>query len=608
MKLYKLSVRNYKSFISTEDILLNEFQAFIGENNAGKSNMLAAIEVLCSAGSGGVKPDNFNNPDDKIIIKGEFKIKSARLKRIWKPYLINDQLILEKHIHIEEDTKTKRQTVKNEYHGYKAEPNEWFLSIDKIKDKEGNRPDYKKIVEDNSLPDYFIEEGRSNQTIFKKALERYLTENDIEYDEPDISATQALGLQSNVIANLPKFYLLKAITDYADEIDKRSSNTTFRKLMGDLSERILQNDPKYSKIQTALDTIHNLLNQNKKEEEPEVIERLSSLSVIEEKIRDVIKKLIPSVEKITLNVITEDIKSIFSKGVELSIDDGVETDVLSKGHGLQRCIVFALLQTLILNERNELVDNDEEKIDFPLILAIEEPELYIHPQLGKLYFDVLKDFSESNQVLYTTHSPRFIDVYEYESIAIVTKDKDRGTKIQNCITTSFDGMLDKKIFQGITQLNSDVNELFFAKNVVLLEGPEDKIAFTETCKKIGKIINRTEEINITLVATSGIDSMPFFIRVLNAFNINYVVLHDTDIMPDMEEAKKTPIETRNKRISDLTRSGKLVKFPIKLEETLGLSNHLKNQYFALKYLSDHNNINQGLVDIIKDVLLKISNN
>ena len=75
-----------------------------------------------------------------------------------------------------------------------------------------------------------------------------MNENEIVYDEPDLSATQALGLPSYVVASLPKFYLLKAITDYSDEIDKRSTSTTFMKLLADLSDRISKQDPSYQKI------------------------------------------------------------------------------------------------------------------------------------------------------------------------------------------------------------------------------------------------------------------------------------------------------------------------------------------------------------------------
>jgi len=606
MKLIELSVSNYRSIKYIEDFKLTSFQAILGENNSGKSNILSAIGSFLSAGSGGIRSEDFNDKEEKIIIKIKFNITTLALKKIWKPYLINDDLILEKHIWIEVDSKTEKETTKNEFHGYQAEPQQWFLSEKKIKEqKETPKPNWKAVIQEVGLPDYFLEEGACNVTHFRKALAKYLIENDVEYDEPDLSSTQALGFSSNVIASLPKFYLLHAITDYSDEIDKRSTSTTFRKLMADLSDRILKQDPSYQKIESALSTIEELLNE-KKDTNPQAEDRLESIGVIESKIKELLARLMPSVEKVTLKVLTEDIKTIFSKGVEITVDDGTETDVLLKGHGLQRCIVFSLIQALILNERNELINTDPEQIENnPIILAIEEPELYIHPQLGKLFYDVLNEFGKKHQVIYSTHSPRFIDVYESENIALVKKDKLDGTKVVNCDNTAFDGLVDKKIFQGLTQLNTDVNELFFAKNVIVLEGPEDKIACIETLKKLGKIKIRTEELDITLIVTNGATNIPFFVRVLNAFKINYVVLHDLDLQPDLSQNDIDTFTKRNTKISTVTKTGKLVTFPIKLETTVGHPKHFSDQYYSLNFFSNHNNINQDLEDIVTDVLAKI---
>lgn len=605
MKVTELSVKNYRSIKQVDNFQIRAFQSILGENNSGKSNLLSTIEAFLSAGSGGTTPDDFHDKSQKIVIKLKFKVFSSLLKKIWKPYLLNDELILEKHIWIEVDNKTQKEAIKNEFHGYQAEPKEWFLSEKKIKEAKGERPKWKEIVESEGLPDYFMENGTCNVTIFRKALSRYLSENEIEYDAPDLSATQALGLASNVVASLPKFYLLKAITDYSDEIDKRSSSTTFRRLMADLSDRILKFDPDYQRIENALATIEQLLN-DKKSTDPNAESRLPSIGIIENKIKNLLSRLMPSVERVSLKVLTEDVKTIFSRGVEMTIDDGIETDVLLKGHGLQRCIVFSLMQTLILNERNELINTDPTKIEnSPILLAIEEPELYIHPQLGKLFYDVLKEFSIQQQVVYSTHSPRFIDVYENENIALVKKVKPDGTKVMNCDITAFDGLTDRKIFQGLTQLNTDVNELFFSKNVIVAEGPEDKIAITETCKKIGKIKIRTEEIDITIVVANGKGNIPFFVRVLNAFKINYVVLHDTDLRPGMNIDAENSAKIANKKISDVTKIGKLVMFPIKLEDTVGNTQHFTDQYFALTFFSEHSNINTDLENIINDVLIKI---
>ena len=602
MKFTELSIKNYRSIKEIENAKISSFQAFIGENNVGKSNVLYAVDIFLSAGSGGVKETDFNISNSPIVIKMKFSVRSDNLKRIWRPYMINDDLILEKHIWIDRDT----GKLENEYHGYKAEPSEWYLSTEKIIESNGNRPNWKDIVEENSLPDYFLNNDNCNKNDYTKCLKKYLIENDFEYEEPDISRTQALGLQSNVIKNLPKFYLLRAESNYSDETDKRSSSTTFRKLMGDLTDRIVKNDPKYREIEEALNKVDNLLN-SKIESEEEI--RLSTLSLIEKKIKGLLEKLMPSVESVKLKVVLDDIKSIFSKGVELLVDDGVETDVLLKGHGMQRCIIFSLLQALILNERNQFINNvsDEDmELISPIILGIEEPELYIHPQLGKLFYDVLSIFSKKDQVIYTTHSPRFIDVYEYESIAYLTKTKDDGTKFMNCKLEAFDGLDDKKIFKGLTQLNTDVNELFFSKNVILVEGPGDKIAITETLKKLGIILTRTEEKDVTIIVTGGKQSIKFFARVLNAFTINYSVLHDLDISDDMNDGDKRIHERDNNEINRLA-INKVVTFPLNLESTLNLpSKHFSDQYNALKFFTEHENINSDLEDIIKKTFEIIS--
>ncbi|HRR28883.1 MAG TPA: AAA family ATPase [Victivallales bacterium] len=191
MKLIELSITNYRSIKQINNFKVTSFQSLIGENNTGKSNILAAIEVFLSAGAGGTKPEDFNDKAQTIIIKSKFKVNTPHLRKIWKPYLLNDELILEKHLWIEIDTKTEKESIKNIFHGYQAEPKEWYLSEKKIKEQKGERPKWKEIVDENRLPDYFLENGNCNVTIYRKALTRFLNENEIEYDAPDLSSEPA---------------------------------------------------------------------------------------------------------------------------------------------------------------------------------------------------------------------------------------------------------------------------------------------------------------------------------------------------------------------------------------------------------------------------------
>lgn len=260
MRLVQLHIKNLRSIRDSNEFTVTSLFALVGENNTGKSNILRAIEVLLSVGGGRLSRSDFNNPDEPIVIKGVFGDLTARDRARWKPYLVGDTLTLQKNIVLSVDDRTGKDKVEAEFHGYQAEPKNWFLSVRKIQEKVGDRPKWTEIVKDSGLPAYFLEDGKATKATFTKSLARYLSENDVEYDDPDLSTTQALGLQSNVIAALPRVYLLPAITDYSDEIDRRSSTSTFRRLMAALSERLLQLDPRFIELQTAVATIRALLN------------------------------------------------------------------------------------------------------------------------------------------------------------------------------------------------------------------------------------------------------------------------------------------------------------------------------------------------------------
>jgi putative ATP-dependent endonuclease of OLD family len=525
MRIRKIDISNLRSIVASQTIPVSNLLALVGENNAGKSNILIAVGAFLAGGSGGLKEEDFNDRTVPIIIKIMFEDLTDFEKKRWKKYLVEGKLILEKRVWIETDEESGSHRIKSEYHGYEASPADWFLSIDRIREAKGERPKWAEIVAENGLPEYFLEDGKCNKGIYTSALSQYIEENEVTFNEPDLSKTHALGLQSKVVASLPAYYLLPAITDYSDEIDKRQKSSTFRRLMGELSERILKNDSRFGEIEQALSRVHALLNDFAGDGTEK---RLDALANIESQIGGLLKELMPSITAVKLAVQIEELKDLFSAGVTLSVDDGVETNVLAKGHGLQRCIVFSLLRTLIETERNNH-DHDARQ-PRSIILGIEEPELYIHPQLAKLFYDVMRAFGETDQVLYTTHSPLFIDAYRYQEVAIVSKpDIIKGTKAKTAISGIFDALDDRKVFKGLSRFNPAVNELFFAKNVLIVEGPEDLIAVTATLVKLGKIKNRVEEIEWTILVAGGKEAIPFFQRVMNAFDITYAVLHDVDI-------------------------------------------------------------------------------
>ena len=599
MRLSKLRIQNFRSIRDSGEMRIEPLQALVGENNCGKSNCLRAVQCFLTSGAGGMSVQDFNDPDAPCIIECEFGGLSEDEAKRLRPYLLGDRVILRKELHIHDDEAKGRQTVKAEYHGYQAEPRDSWLSLSKIEEEHGARPKWDKIVADNGLPDYFLTtDGKANKTSYKAGLEQYLAENDVEFEEPTLGETHALGIPQNLLAALPELYLLPAITDYSDEIDRRSSSTVFRRLMADLSDRIMRSDPRRAELEEAVARVRALLNTSAEDGAPE---RLEALGGVENSLRDVMKQLMPSVASVSLEVQVEESKDIFARGVTIRIDDGVLTDVLDKGHGMQRSVVFSLLQMLIGTARQR----DDGHVR-PIILAIEEPELYIHPHSQRLIFRVLREFAGvgddeadahgSDQVLYTTHAPAFIEVWNYHRIGLVRKsDLATGTVISQADRGVLGDPDDRKVFKTLTCFGLKHNEVFFARDAIIVEGPEDEIAVIATARKLGRISELPDEIGVSIVVTNGKGEIPKFQKVLNSFGMSYGVMLEMD--------GKDDAEAENARIQGLLNGNRVSKIPDKLEALAGVAaNHFADQRHTRILFADPNNINADMETLVSGLL------
>ncbi len=56
-------------------------------------------------------------------------------------------------------------------------------------------------------------------------------------------------------------------------------------------------------------------------------------------------------------------------------------------------------------------------------VAIEEPEMYLHPQAQRYFYHLLCEMAQNKQcqVIYSTHSPIFADVNRFEALRLVRR-------------------------------------------------------------------------------------------------------------------------------------------------------------------------------------------
>ena len=184
------------------------------------------------------------------------------------------------------------------------------------------------------------------------------------------------------------------------------------------------------------------------------------------------------------------------------VEDGYRATVERTGHGLQRVFIITLLQYLLTFSKSDV--KSANTINYPtLVLIIEEPELYQHPNRQRHLSDIflalsecaVEDISSKIQIVYSTHSPHFVGLDRINQIRLLRKQNNTAglpkiTKISNTNITKLTEELSKYHGDKFTEANIVpklhmirtpwINEGFFSKCVVLVEGDSDRAAILGT--------------------------------------------------------------------------------------------------------------------------------
>lgn len=123
------------------------------------------------------------------------------------------------------------------------------------------------------------------------------------------------------------------------------------------------------------------------------------------------------------------------------------------------------------------------------VIAIDEPELSLHPAYQKRIVQLFKKYSKDRQIIINTHSPYFVDM---DSLvkgaclyrAIKNKDGDIDVyRLSDESKNSLKGFL-KNINQPHT-LGTEAREIFFLEdNIIVTEGQEDVIMYNKAAEAV----------------------------------------------------------------------------------------------------------------------------
>lgn len=105
----------------------------------------------------------------------------------------------------------------------------------------------------------------------------------------------------------------------------------------------------------------------------------------------------------------------------------------------------------------------DESSTIPCIIMIEDPEIYLHPQLQKVASEILFRLSKKNQVIFSTHSPNMVFNFSSKQIKQVVLDREFYTVIKE----------DTDIDQILDDLGYNANDLLNVNFVFIVEGKQD---------------------------------------------------------------------------------------------------------------------------------------
>lgn len=556
MYISSLRVRNFRS-IRDESLLCDRLTALVGANGAGKSSFLQALYHFYHPGTTYTVEDFYNqDTSNEIVITVTFAGLNDEETELFKKYIVGDTLTVEKVMVWPASRGSQK------YHGSRLK-NPDFDAIRSASGAASLKEAYNQLRSDAypDLPPY------SNKNAAEAALQEW------EETHPDKCTRQRdegqfFGFKEVGEAHLERFTrfiyippVREAAKDAAD-----GKNSVMSELLDLVVRKSLMRREDLQALQREAQSRYDAI------VDPEHLPELTSLG---DQLTWTLGQYAPGTS----------VSIDWSKGQEIAIpmpegrvklvEDGYPAPVENTGHGLQRAFIITLLQHLALvqagTDGENLIETPEWKQN--IIFGIEEPELYQHPNrqrhlssiLERLCSGGLSGAASSVQVIYTTHSPLFIDIGHFERIKIVRKvqgspDLPKETTITSttpeAVQTALEVIerggensravrpLESRIRTAMTPM---VNEGFFSDVVVLVEGEEDQAALVGVAKTMEIDLNAY---GISVIPCHGKGSLPKVGTVFRQLGIPLYIMWDNDM--DKGEAGSPTANRRLLRLCDQT--------------------------------------------------------
>lgn len=534
MKITKVWITNFTS-VENLQLRFEDTVALVGQNNAGKSNILKALEVFFDLTHSKITEDSFYQRDTgrAIEITVEFSSLDPKEAEYFSSYTYNNTLKVKRKI---EWNSTASKPIIHHI-GFSVLPKIEWLRKDSVSGENIEKwwSEKDRLAIGGMSFAAYLGTRKPSVSAWKDAALKFIEEHKDVIEFQEIERENISGYEGVLKGGLPKFIMVPAVRDILDEAKVGKSNP-----FGELIHSVLSIIPDTDKGQVAraLEVLSGLLNSS------EGTRRIRGIDSLEKQLNVTLSELVLGC-KLQLEVQTPTMEDVFNT-VKIIADDGFRGVIERKGQGLQRYVIFTILKTYAESLR-AAGDGERQR---SIIFAIEEPEIYLHPQAQRTMYHVLFEIGKKrDQVIYSTHSNLMVDIAYFDRLCLVSRKKIGDRYRTDVKQLSINEMIEdlkaryprtNPTEQSMRERYSHVytpsrNEGFFAQKIILVEGQTEEYAFPIYSQSLGYDLDHE---GVSAISAGGKGLIDRLLRLFNEFGIPCYVVFDGDKDSDDAENKR----------------------------------------------------------------------